>query len=83
MAAVRSYRDSHVWQRAMDLTVCVYAVVQRLPASERFGLAGQLRRAAVSIPPNIAEGHGRLHRGSLAAIAPSRGPASGPSRTPR
>jgi four helix bundle protein len=63
MGAVRSYRDLHVWARAVDLTVCVYALVRRLPVVERYGLADQLRRAAVSIPANIAEGHGRLYRG--------------------
>jgi four helix bundle protein len=46
----------------MDLMVESYRVAERMPAHERFGLASQLRRAAVSIPANIAEGNGRLHR---------------------
>ena len=60
---VRSFRDLLVWQAAMDLLVAVYGVTTQLPAAERFGLSAQLRRAAVSIPSNIAEGHCRDHRG--------------------
>ena len=48
-----------VWQKAMELTGMVYAIVRQLPAEERFALADQLRRAVVSIPSNIAEGNGR------------------------
>src|SRR5690348_3439026 len=57
------YRSLRVWQRAMDLVVESYALAHRLPLHERYGLASQLRRAAVSIPANIAEGNGRVHRG--------------------
>jgi four helix bundle protein len=59
---VGSYRDLRVWQTAMDLVVEVYSLAKLLPADERFGLGAQLRRAAVSVPANIAEGHGRLLR---------------------
>jgi len=59
---VRSYRDLIAWQRAMELVERVYAMTRRFPDDERYGLASQMRRAAVSIPSNIAEGHGRLHR---------------------
>ena len=52
-----------VWQRAMSLVVETYRVTAALPAAERFGLVTQARRAAVSVPANIAEGYGRLHRG--------------------
>ena len=55
-----SYRDLRVWQRAMDLVVSVYAETQSLPKEELYGLVSQMRRAAVSIPSNIAEGKGRL-----------------------
>ena len=48
-----------VWQKAMALVRSVYGLTTRLPPDERFGLVSQLRRAAVSIPSNIAEGHGR------------------------
>tara|TARA_R110001599_G_scaffold40556_4_gene123160 strand:+ start:106 stop:465 length:360 start_codon:yes stop_codon:yes gene_type:complete len=55
----RKYQKLLVWQEAMDLVVGVYRITERLPATERFGLCQQLRRAAVSIPSNIAEGAGR------------------------
>jgi len=56
--AVRNYRDLVAWQRAMALAELVYRVTKRFPSDERFALTAQLRRAAVSIPSNIAEGHG-------------------------
>ena len=55
-----SYRDLRVWQRAMELVVTVYAVTRGFPKEELYGLVSQMRRAAVSIPSNIAEGKGRL-----------------------
>ena len=61
--AAQSYRDLEVWKKAMDLVVAVYAVTEELPVQERYGLAGQMQRAAVSVPANIAEGYGRTHRG--------------------
>jgi len=48
-----------VWQKAMEFAKAVYGVVKQLPAEERYALADQLRRAAVSVPSNIAEGNGR------------------------
>ena len=54
---IQSYRDLEVWQAAMELTVLVYEVVKRLPSEERYVLSSQIRRAGVSIPSNIAEGH--------------------------
>ena len=56
----RHFRDLLVWQKAMFLTKEVYRDTATLPKSEVFGLQSQMRRAAVSIPSNIAEGHGRL-----------------------
>lgn len=56
-----SYRELLVWQKAMDLVVATYQLTQYFPASERFGLTSQMRRAAVSVPANIAEGRGRKH----------------------
>ncbi|WP_183767289.1 four helix bundle protein [Tunturibacter empetritectus] len=56
----RHFRDLLVWQKAMFLTKEVYRYTATLPKSEIFGLQSQMRRAAVSIPSNIAEGHGRL-----------------------
>lgn len=58
---VNSYRDLEVWQKGMDLVVACYGVAKQFPSDERFGLTSQLQRAAVSIPANIAEGHGRNH----------------------
>ena len=53
------YRDLIAWQRAMTLTELVYRWTSQLPIEERYGLTSQLRRAAVAIPSNIAEGQGR------------------------
>ncbi len=58
-AGWHNYKKMIVWQKAMDLTVDVYNVVKVLPVEERYALSDQLRRAAVSIPSNIAEGFGR------------------------
>lgn len=58
---IRSYRDLEVWKRSMDLVTSCYALSDGLPSSETYGLRSQIRRAAVSIPANIAEGHGRDH----------------------
>ncbi len=60
---IGSYRDLNVWQMAMDLVVESYRLAKLLPTSERFALTRQITRAAVSVPANIAEGHGRLLRG--------------------
>ena len=62
-AEIRSYRDLRVWKFAMDLVVDIYRATEAFPAHERYGLTAQLRRSAVSIPSNIAEGHGRKHLG--------------------
>ena len=56
---MNSYQDLIVWQKAMDLVVGLYTVTKDFPAEERFGLVSQMRRAAVSIPSNIAEGYRR------------------------
>ena len=53
------YRDLLVWQKAMDLVMEVYCLVKLLPKEETYALSDQMRRAVVSIPSNIAEGHGR------------------------
>ena len=59
--ALRSYRELKVWQKSMDLVVEVYQVVKKLPREERFELGSQMRRAAVSVPSNIAEGAARSY----------------------
>jgi four helix bundle protein len=69
---IKSYRDLRVWQAGMDLVVRVYRLTQGFPTHELYGLTSQMRRAAVSIPSNIAEGHTResskeyLHHLSIA-----------------
>ncbi|HEU5049558.1 MAG TPA: four helix bundle protein [Gemmatimonadales bacterium] len=60
---VHDHRGLVVWQRGMDLVAESCRLASRLPAFERYGLASQLRRSAVSVPANIAEGNGRAHRG--------------------
>jgi len=60
-----SHRSSVAWQKGMALAALVYKVTQNFPVDERFGLTNQLRRAAVSIPSNIAEGKGRLTTGEF------------------
>ncbi|MGB6194643.1 MAG: four helix bundle protein [Terracidiphilus sp.] len=58
--AVRSFRDLVVWKKSIQMAVTVYRLTQGFPKEELYGLTSQMRRAAVSIPSNIAEGHGRL-----------------------
>jgi four helix bundle protein len=53
------YSDLQVWQKAMELVAEIYRLSKLLPADERFGLVSQMQRASVSVPANIAEGHGR------------------------
>ncbi len=61
----QSYRDLIVWHKAMELVTEIYRVTQNFPKEELFGLMSQLRRSAVSIPSNIAEGQGRLSKGEF------------------
>ena len=56
---IRSYRDLHIWQDSMNLVTEIYQVTKHFPKNEKFGLTSQIRRAAVSIPSNIAEGQAR------------------------
>jgi len=56
---IKDFKDLIVWQRAMELVTEVYRLVKKLPNEERFALSDQIRRSAISIPSNIAEGQGR------------------------
>ena len=77
--SVQGYRDLEVWQKSMDIAVCIYQLTRNFPKTENYGLCSQMQRAATSIPANIAEGRGRQHtkefihflsiaRGSLAEL---------------
>jgi len=57
--AVTHYRELVAWQRAMDFVEAIYRLSQRFPREELYGLTNQLRRSAVSVPSNVAEGQGR------------------------
>ena len=57
-----SYRDLIAWRKAMDLVTDIYLVTKAFPRDEQYGLTSQLRRAAVSVPSNIAEGQARFSR---------------------
>jgi len=56
-----SFEDMIVWQKAMDLAVRIFKLTEKLPRKEDYGLTSQIRRAALSVPGNIAEGFGRKH----------------------
>ena len=58
---MKSFRELRVWQKAMDLVEKVYLQTQDFPKQETYGLTSQVRRAVVSVPSNIAEGHTREH----------------------
>jgi four helix bundle protein len=75
--AVQSYRDLRVWQRAVELVDKVYALSDKFPPEERFALASQLRRAAISVAANIAEGHARSTTGEFSnQLSVARGSAA-------
>jgi four helix bundle protein len=59
--AYKSFEEMPVWQKAMDLAVRVYQLTDNLPKREDYGLTSQIRRSALSVPGNIAEGFGRKH----------------------
>jgi four helix bundle protein len=59
---VKNYRDLVAWQKSVEFVEIVYQLSRRFPADERFALTTQLRRAAVSVPSNVAEGEGRFSR---------------------
>ena len=62
---MKQYKELTVWKEAMDLVTEVYRLTSTFPDNERFGHVSQLRRAAVSVPSNIAEGQGRLSIGEF------------------
>ena len=58
-AKIRNFKDLEIWQRGVDLATSVYSVTKAFPKEEMYGLTSQMRRAAVSVPSNIAEGFNR------------------------
>jgi len=58
----KTFRDLIVWQKGYSLVLEIYKITKTFPNTEQYGLAQQMRRAAVSIPSNIAEGYGRKHK---------------------
>ena len=63
-----SFKDLVVWQRAVQMSLEIYKLTSSFPASERFGLTNQLRRASVSVASNIAEGYGKSSRGEYVSF---------------
>ena len=61
----QAFQELLVWQRAMEMTVSIYDVTRAFPREEQYGLTSQLRRAAVSVASNIAEGRGRISQGEF------------------
>ena len=59
--AFNSFEDMPVWQKAMDLAVRIFELTENLPKKEDYGLTSQIRRSALSVPGNLAEGFGRKH----------------------
>ena len=74
MPQSQGFRDLKVWQKATDVVVNTYSSTRGFPPDERFGLTSQLRRAAVSVAANIAEGSGRATAGEFAnSLSVARG----------
>jgi four helix bundle protein len=65
MEKLKSYKDLLVWQRSLGMVKFIYELTRSFPQDERFGLVTQMRRAAVSVPSNIAEGQSRHTRGEF------------------
>lgn len=65
MSDIKTHKDLDVWKKGITLVVRIYAETKNFPEHEKYGLISQLRRAAVSIPTNIAEGFGRNHKKEL------------------
>lgn len=59
LSKISSHKDLLVWQKGMELVKLIYSITQSFPNDEKFGLTSQIRRSAISIPSNIAEGYGR------------------------
>ena len=69
MRVAHYYKDLAAWQKAVLLVTEIYRVTKKFPEDELFGLTSQVRRAAVSIPSNIAEGQGQLSKGDFRRVS--------------
>ena len=77
MAEIKTFRDLHAWQVGMDTILLTYEVTADFPSDERFGLVSQMRRAAVSVPSNVAEGQAvKMPRWSLRHVVTAIGSAT-------
>ncbi len=65
MNRIKSFKDLHAWQKSMEFAAMVYEITAEFPKEERYGIVSQMRRAAISIPSNIAEGHSRNTTGEF------------------
>ena len=63
MSTIKDFKDLLVWQKSMELSMKVFWLTKKFPKDEQYGITSQIRRAAVSVPSNIAEGHGRNTKG--------------------
>jgi len=61
----QDFKELAVWQRAIELTVCIYKLTATFPKDELYGLSSQMRRASVSVASNVAEGRGRINEGEF------------------
>ena len=61
----QNFQDLVVWQKAVELTTCIYKLTRAFPQDELYGLAAQMRRASISIASNVAEGRGRPNHGEF------------------
>lgn len=77
MGEIKTFRDLHAWQVGMDTVVLTYELTSDFPSGERFGLVSQMRRAAVSVPSNVAEGQAvKAPRWSLRYVVTAIGSAT-------
>ena len=77
---MKSHKDLIVWQKSMELVSAIYVETRDFPKDEFFGLVSQMRRAAISIPSNIAEGYGRVYeKETTKFLSNALGSASTPS----
>lgn len=70
---IKDYKDLRIWQQGMDLVVMIYSIMKQMPKDELYGLTDQIKRAAVSVPSNIAEGQARTGKEFLRFLRITQG----------